>query len=75
MMIDSHQRHSLSQCVTCAGQPCRHQRHTPLGGVTIVTLFELVPMSPFPTMGLSKLAQVPAVGCISPLWDTGQTAN
>jgi len=33
-----HKRHSASQCVTCAGQHCRHKRHTPLGGVTTVTL-------------------------------------
>jgi hypothetical protein len=53
-----HNRHKASQCVTCAGQFCRHERHTPLGGVTIVTLakggattenpaFDLVPMPPF----------------------------
>lgn len=39
MMFDPrHIRHKSSQCVTCAGQCCRHIRHTPLGGVTIVTL-------------------------------------
>lgn len=44
-MIDRHERHSLSQCVTCADQINRHERHTPLGGVTIVTL---VALSQFP---------------------------
>ena len=35
-----------SPCVTCAGQHCRDERDTPLGGVTIVTLVEVVPMPP-----------------------------
>lgn len=38
-----HIRHKPSQCVTCAGQCCRHIRHTPLGGVTIVTLAGALP--------------------------------
>lgn len=33
-----HKRHMPSLCVTCAGQSDRHERHTPLGGVTSVTL-------------------------------------
>ena len=33
-----HIRHKPSPCVACAAQSCRHIRHTPLGGVTIVTL-------------------------------------
>lgn len=38
MMTNRHKRHSASQCVTSSGQKYRHQRHTPLGGVTLVTL-------------------------------------
>jgi len=37
-MSNRHKRHSLSQCVTSAGQYDRHKRHTPLWGVTGVTL-------------------------------------
>lgn len=37
-MADRHERHSLSQCVTSAGQNDRHTRHTTLGSVTGVTL-------------------------------------
>jgi hypothetical protein len=36
-----HRRYKPSQCVTRAGQHNRHQRHTPLGGVTVVTLAEV----------------------------------
>jgi len=46
-----HTRHNPSLCVTCAGQTYRHKRHTPLEGVTTVTLTELVPMPPFQGMG------------------------
>lgn len=42
-----HTRHNPSLCVTCAGQTYRHKRHTPLEGVTTVTLTDLVPMPPF----------------------------
>lgn len=35
-------RHNLSLCVTCAGQLASHKRHTPLGGVTFVTLAWIV---------------------------------
>lgn len=43
MMTDRyrHKCHKPSLCVTCAGQFDRHERHTPLGGVTIVTLADL----------------------------------
>jgi hypothetical protein len=34
-------------CVTCAGQHGRYKRYTPLGGVTNVTLTQMVPMPPF----------------------------
>lgn len=34
-------RDSPSLCVTCAGQNCRDERDTPLGGVTTVTLARL----------------------------------
>lgn len=37
-----HKRHNLSLCVTCAGQLASHKRHTPLGGVTFVTLAWIV---------------------------------
>jgi len=51
MMSNRHNRHKPSLCVTSADQSSRHQRHTPLGGVTIVTLvalmIDLVPMPPF----------------------------
>ena len=40
-MTNRHKRHSPSQCVTSSGQKYRHQRHTPLGGVTLVTLAEM----------------------------------
>lgn len=50
-MNNRHKRHSSSLCVTSAGQYYRHVRHTPLGGVTVVTLArvvaDLVPMSRF----------------------------
>lgn len=42
MTFDRHKRHSPSLCVTCACQYLRHIRHTPLGGVTMVTLANLV---------------------------------
>lgn len=38
MRINRHKRHNPSPCVTRAGQFCRHERHTPLKGVTCVTL-------------------------------------
>jgi|GEM_PF-2436246 hypothetical protein len=34
-------------CVTCSGQHSRYERYTPLGGVTNVTLTQMVPMPPF----------------------------
>lgn len=46
-----HTRHNPSLCVTCAGQTYRHKRHTPLEGVTTVTLTDLVPMPPFMSGG------------------------
>ena len=50
-MTNRHNRHSPSQCVTCAGQNDRHKRHTTLGSVTGVTLAtmaaEVVPMPLF----------------------------
>lgn len=46
MMTDLHRdnRDIPSLCVTCAGQHDRDERDTPLGGVTDVTLADLVPM-------------------------------
>ena len=44
--LSCHKRHTSSQCVTCDDQSYRHKRHTPLGGVTDVTLVDLVPMAP-----------------------------
>lgn len=38
-------------CVTCADQHYRDERDTPLGGVTTVTLVDLVPMPPFQRVG------------------------
>ena len=40
MKIDRHIRHNSSLSVTSAGQFYRHNRHTPLKGVTSVTLVE-----------------------------------
>jgi hypothetical protein len=52
-MIDLHRdnRDMPSPCVTCADQHCRDERDTPLGGVTVVTLVDVVPMPPFPFGG------------------------
>jgi hypothetical protein len=47
MMSNRHQCHNPSLCVTCADHADRHQRHTPLEGVTIVTLVDKVPMPSF----------------------------
>jgi hypothetical protein len=49
MMIDLHRdnRDMPSPCVTCADQHCRDERDTPLGGVTVVTLVDVVPMPLF----------------------------
>jgi hypothetical protein len=47
MMCNRHQCHNPSLCVTCADHADRHQRHTPLEGVTIVTLVDKVPMPSF----------------------------
>lgn len=38
MMANRHERYRTSQCVTSAGHIYRHERHTPLRGVTIVTM-------------------------------------
>jgi hypothetical protein len=46
-MCNRHQCHNPSLCVTCADHADRHQRHTPLEGVTIVTLVDKVPMPSF----------------------------
>jgi len=48
-MSDLHRdnRDMPSPCVTCADQHCRDERDTPLGGVTVVTLVEMVPMPLF----------------------------
>lgn len=48
-MSDLHRdnRDMPSQCVTCADQHCRDKRDTPLGGVTVVTLVDMVPMPLF----------------------------
>ena len=45
-MTDLHRdnRDMPSPCVTCAGKHYRDERDTPLGGVTVVTLSDLVPM-------------------------------
>ena len=53
MMIDLHRdnRDMPSLCVTCADQHCRDERDTPLGGVTVVTLVDVVPMPPFRLAG------------------------
>ncbi|GAW36622.1 hypothetical protein RA2_03695 [Roseovarius sp. A-2] len=49
MMTNRHNRHSPSQCVTCAGQNDRHKRHTTLGSVTGVTLAKMAAgMVPMP---------------------------
>lgn len=48
-----HHRHNPSLCVTCAGQTYRHKRHTPLEGVTSVTLTDLVPISPIKSWPLT----------------------
>jgi hypothetical protein len=47
MMTNRHERHNPSLCVTCADHSERHKRHTPLGGVTTVTVVDMVPMPPF----------------------------
>jgi hypothetical protein len=54
-MIDLHRdnRDMPSLCVTCADQYCRDERDTPLGGVTVVTLVDKVPMPSFWTGGHS----------------------
>jgi hypothetical protein len=48
-MIDLHHdnRDMPSLCVTCADQHCRDERDTPLGGVTVVTLVDIVSMPLF----------------------------
>jgi hypothetical protein len=38
-------------CVTCHVIPVRDKRDTPLGGVTTVTVTDMVPMVPDPFMG------------------------
>jgi hypothetical protein len=43
-MSNRHNRHKPSLCVTCADHSERHKRHTPLGGVTTVTVVDKVPM-------------------------------
>jgi hypothetical protein len=52
-MIDLHRdnRDMPSPCVTCADQHCRDERDTPLGGVTVVTLVDMVPMPLFSFVG------------------------
>jgi hypothetical protein len=48
-MSDLHRdsRDMPSLCVTCADQHYRDERDTPLGGVTVVTLVDMVPMPSF----------------------------
>ena len=47
-----------SLCVTCADHPKRDKRDTPLGGVTSVTVVNLVPMAPFQSMGVTGIMTV-----------------
>lgn len=42
MTSDRHKRYSPSLCATCAGHYSRHKRHTPLGGVTDVTVARVI---------------------------------
>jgi hypothetical protein len=50
-MGNRHKRHKPSLCVACADHSERHKRHTPLGGVTTVTVVDMVPMPLFLSAG------------------------
>ena len=49
--VDRNECNNSEQCVTCSDPTERNERNTPLGGVTLVTVVDLVPMAPFQSMG------------------------
>lgn len=60
-MPNRHKRHSPSQCVTSGGHIYRHERHTPLEGVTIVTVapvaVDLAVVQPMSEMSKEEVSQ------------------
>jgi hypothetical protein len=50
-MIERNERNDFELFVTCSDPSERNERNTPLGGVTIVRGFDLVPMAPFQSGG------------------------
>ena len=51
MIIERNECNNSEQFVTCSDPTERNERNTPLGGVTFVTVVDLVPMAPFQSMG------------------------